>query len=878
MSNHTPPIVPNVLHVSDQRNPWQLAPIERLATRYHTPTTVATEFGTVDRGVRPTPGKAGLTRHQHLVWCVPSDGAWQRLLDSRAALQQALDALAAELRRLGNYASRLEKAGGLKAAPPRLCPTVIEAPDPDSSELSYWFSNPPPRIERKEISTHTPKMLNVVRDGKPWSTTHQRNHFVCPDDAAWQRISERHQASEDAHTAWQELLSELGTYEDALGDKRYTTAAQAPLELAPAFSELTGAWFYGFSRQNSTQTLMHAWRPEPNRSAKVRHVTACGMAQQHEAPKRAEDLTRPGLVFCAQCSQALELATPVAPSMSTTDRLADTDLTPALVNRLNEAGYFWLSATRTPDGRWHHLIEPRESWARIGSRRRLRLERLEQLLANAEPAPAAITVVEAVAVGIAMMGRDEAQALVTRIKRNLDGMRADLLELYEREGWRALGYDSWRACAVAEFGASAATLYRQLEAAEIERDVRGDSQVEKTQPIPTVQLQAVKDLSPAERKQAFERADALAGERPRTAADVRQAAAEIKPPPARETDDELYTRRARKILDTLDQWDEREHTRLFQEAYGHARQIRDERAYRAMMDAIDRAVEQSGQPKAPKGIPMPPADQWRAICARASAIGLNAGHNPERGFSLKNLRGSGVQDIPDLVGLMRHLANEEHAHAENERRQQQRAAPAAAMIAADLPLAEPAAAARADWWNVGEHTRALQKAIDKSSRNDAIRAAQKLLAALLYSEQPARPRRPASADVSVQTRYIADLEQYALVLEVRLGAVQTFAQPAAPPTPEPEPTGLQLGDIPADSPLAAIEAGVLQINAWLGISGPNATAEEVEAQKTKLWDLSDQLDAPEGDIDDAEWAMLAKAIGDIGEQLLALRQGQAVAA
>lgn len=732
-SNHTPPIVPHVLYVADQRNPWQLAPIERLATRYHTPTTVATVFGTVVRDIRPTPGKAGLTKHQHQVWCVPSDEAWERLLDSRAALQQALDELAAELRRLGNYASRLEKAGGLKAAPPRLCPTVIEAPDPDSSELSYWFSNPPPRIERKEISTHTPKMLNVVRDGKPWGTSHQRNHFVCPDDAAWQRVSELHQVAEDAHTAWQKLLHELGTYEDALSDGRYTTAAQqAPLELAP----------------------------------------------------------------------------PPTEPMITSTTPAETDLTPALFDRLSDARFRWHSATRTPDGRWHHLVEPAGASATVG-RLRVRLERLEQLLANAEKAPAAIAVVEAVAVGVAMMGRDEAQALVTRIKRNLDGMRVDLLELYEREGWKALGYPSWRECAVAEFGASAATLYRQLEAAEIERDVRGQdfSQVEKT--IPTVQLQAVKDLSPAERRQAFERADELAGERPRTAADVRQAAAEIKPPPAKANgNDAVHISGARRIIDTLDQWDDREHTRLFQEAYGHARQIKDPETYEVIMAEVDRAVEQSGKPKA---------------AAKPT--------------------------------------------------------PAAAMIAADLPLAEPAPVTPATgWWNVGEQLRALQKAIDASSRNDAIRAAQKLLAELLYSDTPARPRRPASADVSAQTRYMADLEQYAVVLEIRLGAVQTFAKPAALPAPEPAPTGLQLGDIPADSPLAAIEAGVMEINAWLGISGPNATAEEVEAQKTKLWDLSDQLDAPEGDIDDAEWAMLAKAIGDIGEQLLALRQGQAVAA
>lgn len=634
-SNHTPPIVPHVLHVSDQRNPWKLAPIERLKTRYHTPTTVATEFGTVDHTVRRAAGKSGVTKQQGHVWCLADEQAWDRAQAGQQRMQQLLDLLADELRLLGTYASRLEKAGGIKKAPNPLTPWVIGAPDPDDTG-SYWYANPVPHIDRKPVTSHTPKMLRGPSNYGNFEHTFSQGHqFVCPSDEHWTVIEKRLADVKAAHDDWQKLLRELGTYDQALADGRYTkTAQQAPLELAA----------------------------------------------------------------------------PPAPSMFTTAQLTETDLTPALVSQLNEAGYLWISATRTPDGYWHHLIEPRESWARIGSRRRMRPERLEQLLANAEPAPAAIAVVEAVAVGVAMMGRDEAQALVTRIKRNLDGMRVDLLELYEREGWKALGYPSWRECAVAEFGASAATLYRQLEAAEIERDVRGGdfSQVEKT--IPTVQLQAVKDLSPAERRQAFERADELAGERPRTAADVRQAAAEIKPPAAKvETDDELYTRRARKILDTLDQWDDREHARLLQEAYSHARQIRDEGAYRAMMSAIDRAVEYSGQPKTAT-----------------------------------------------------------------------KPTPAAAMIAADLPLAEPAPAARADWWNIGEHTRALQKAIDHASRNDAIRAAQKLLAELLYSDAPARPRRPASADVSAQTRYMADLEQYAIVLEIRLGAVQTFAQPAAP--------------------------------------------------------------------------------------------------
>jgi len=69
------------------------------------------------------------------------------------------------------------------------------------------------------------------------------------------------------------------------------------------------------------------------------------------------------------------------------------------------------------------------------------------------------------------MSRDEARQCVARIAHHLEEARALLLELYEREGWRALGYDSWRACVTAEFAESQATLYRQLTAARIERTI-----------------------------------------------------------------------------------------------------------------------------------------------------------------------------------------------------------------------------------------------------------------------------------------------------------------------------------------------------------------------------------------------------------------------
>lgn len=75
-----------------------------------------------------------------------------------------------------------------------------------------------------------------------------------------------------------------------------------------------------------------------------------------------------------------------------------------------------------------------------------------------------------------MIGEARAMQLCKRIRQNMTDARNDLLELYEGEGWRALGYASWRECVTAEFGEHRSTLYRQLEAAQVARELGADVQ------------------------------------------------------------------------------------------------------------------------------------------------------------------------------------------------------------------------------------------------------------------------------------------------------------------------------------------------------------------------------------------------------------------
>jgi hypothetical protein len=111
-----------------------------------------------------------------------------------------------------------------------------------------------------------------------------------------------------------------------------------------------------------------------------------------------------------------------------------------------------------------------------------------------------VPAVTPISVGVPMMTAGEAESCLSKIKAGIHDIRALALDLREREGWRALGHKSWRACVKAEFDTSIATLYRQLRAAEIDRDV---SQVE-TSPVrlPTVQAEELARLPDAGSRQA----------------------------------------------------------------------------------------------------------------------------------------------------------------------------------------------------------------------------------------------------------------------------------------------------------------------------------------------------------------------------------------
>jgi len=69
------------------------------------------------------------------------------------------------------------------------------------------------------------------------------------------------------------------------------------------------------------------------------------------------------------------------------------------------------------------------------------------------------------------MNGTEARACVAAINTGIADIRRQVLDLHDREGWRALGYASWRQCVLAEFVESQSRIYQLLDAGRFEREV-----------------------------------------------------------------------------------------------------------------------------------------------------------------------------------------------------------------------------------------------------------------------------------------------------------------------------------------------------------------------------------------------------------------------
>jgi len=104
---------------------------------------------------------------------------------------------------------------------------------------------------------------------------------------------------------------------------------------------------------------------------------------------------------------------------------------------------------------------------------------------------------------LVLMTHEEARDKTDKIKNNISDTRYLLLEIQDREGWKALGYDSWRAYGQDEFGYSQSRIYQLVEAAKVEKNI--STIVEKGTPIQEGQLRPLTKLATAEaQREAWE--------------------------------------------------------------------------------------------------------------------------------------------------------------------------------------------------------------------------------------------------------------------------------------------------------------------------------------------------------------------------------------
>ncbi len=148
------------------------------------------------------------------------------------------------------------------------------------------------------------------------------------------------------------------------------------------------------------------------------------------------------------------------------------------------------------------------------------------------------------------MSAEEARRHVDRINGHVSTARALILEFYEREGWKPLGYSSWRQCILAEFTESQRTLYRMLEAGKIERDICQGGVIGE---IPESVLKPLKSVPEDHRAAVWEEARELADGKTLTSEIVQTAVEDLfdSLPPAAKL--EYVKREEQRVLNNAQQ-------------------------------------------------------------------------------------------------------------------------------------------------------------------------------------------------------------------------------------------------------------------------------------------------------------------------------------
>ena len=102
------------------------------------------------------------------------------------------------------------------------------------------------------------------------------------------------------------------------------------------------------------------------------------------------------------------------------------------------------------------------------------------------------------------MTKEEARERIDLIHRKIGDMREYIFELYEQEGWKALGYSTWGACVETEFKQERTYIHYQCKAAQIEHNISLD--VHRGEQIPERHLRPLSKIKdPEQQREVWEK-------------------------------------------------------------------------------------------------------------------------------------------------------------------------------------------------------------------------------------------------------------------------------------------------------------------------------------------------------------------------------------
>lgn len=403
----------------------------------------------------------------------------------------------------------------------------------------------PPPIARAETVYDTPTTVRVRLPQGRQETQQQHKVWAVPDDAAWAEIEAAVALFERRLGELANVLRELGRYRDHLAAKG--GMSKAPNPLCESVARIDDPDTTG------TNWWLTPWHvPRLDRQPIERHTPKMlatrgggGYVVQQQgsfvlgddaAWKRVEAAHKQA-AQAAQDAQALlerlgtyqdaldgRHAARVAPAERAVGSPAPSSAA-AVREHLGHALGWTGNGTPT-----YHLEQARAELEQVRAEAPGMALELEREVAAAaaqvaarEAGEKALAVIVPAVDGIVVMTVEEARQAADRIVAAVDNLRQLIDEFDQGQGWRALGYDSFRAWAAAEIpDTSLRHVYRLRDAAEVDRSL--GLPVGAT---PESHARELKGVAPEQRAEVLERADerAQGAGRERTAADVRVAAA-----------------------------------------------------------------------------------------------------------------------------------------------------------------------------------------------------------------------------------------------------------------------------------------------------------------------------------------------------------------